>query len=129
MALVPVLQSINPELVERRGDLSVYRIDVDARLMGRPGFLHGGAIGALFDAALSLKIGEVLSGQDVQAQVLDMGIEYLRGGALAETWVEVSLVRAGFRIVNLAATAWQDSRDRPIANCRMMFKVERAKPA
>ncbi len=129
MARTPVLQCLEPKLIERSGSRSVYTMVVDDRLIGRPGFLHGGAIGAMFEAAISLTLSEVLSGQDAQARALDMSIEYLRGGALAETWVEVSVVRAGFRIVNMGATAWQEDPGRPIARCRMMFKLERPTPA
>jgi acyl-coenzyme A thioesterase PaaI-like protein len=54
-------------------------------------------------------------------RVVDFSIDYLRAGKMTETYAECSVVRQGRKIVNVSITAWQTTRDKPIATARVHF--------
>lgn len=87
-------------------------------VVGRPGFLHGGAIAGLLElAALAEARRRVPEG--VTAKPVNISVDYLRGGRAAPTYAEASVVRLGRTVANLSATAWQDDRATPIATARL----------
>lgn len=99
-------------------------------LTGRPGFLHGGAIGGLLEmAALSALRAELdAAGDDAVIKPITVTVDYRRGGRTVDTYASGSISRLGSRIANLEAVAWQDDRARPVASARMNVLLRRAEP-
>ena len=95
------------------------------QLLGRPGYLHGGAIAGVLEYACYMTLVDALGDPATAARPVTVTLDYLRGGALVETRACATILRMGKRIAHLEAFAWQDDRDRPIASARMNFLLIR----
>ena len=114
-------------LVEEPGDTApVYRMDFGQHVIGRPGFLHGGAIGGLLEMAAigALKQALAIEGE-ARIKPINLTVDYMRGGRDKPTFARGSVTRLGTRIANVEAVAWQDDPDRPIAAARINFLIAR----
>ena len=94
-------------------------------VIGRPGFLHGGAIAGLLEFAAFTALGRALGDSSVSMKPITVTVDYLRGGVNADTFAEAIIERLGNRIANVEAFAWQAERTRPIASARINFLLER----
>jgi uncharacterized protein (TIGR00369 family) len=94
-------------------------------LLGRPGFLHGGAIAGLLENAAWMTVLDAIP-DDARIKSITVTVDYLRGGAMAETYAEAQIVRLGRRIANVLVTAWQEDRTKPIASANLKMMIERA---
>jgi acyl-coenzyme A thioesterase PaaI-like protein len=54
-------------------------------------------------------------GAPLRFKPVNVTVEFLRGGTEQPTYASARVTRAGRRIVNLTAEAWQDDRAKPIA--------------
>ena len=100
-------------------------------VVGRPGFLHGGAIAGLLEfAALGTLYEALADDPDVSAKPINVSVDFMRGGIDAETYAAAVVTRLGKRVANVEAHAWQQHRDKPIAAARMNLLLSRgATPA
>lgn len=95
-------------------------------VMGRPGFLHGGAIGGLLEmAALTALHARFDAGSRPRIKPINVTVDYRRGGREAETFALGTIARLGTRVANLEASAWQEDRLKPIAVARMNVLLAR----
>ncbi len=94
-------------------------------VIGRPGFLHGGAIAGLCEYAAFAALGAALGDEPVRMKPITVSVDYLRGGRLEPTRARAEIVRLGRRIAHLEVRAWQDDEERPIALARLNFLLER----
>lgn len=98
-----------------------------ATLLGRPGYLHGGAIGGLLEMAAIVALRHALSAEGGgQITPINVTIDYRRGGREKPTHAKGVVTRLGGRVANVEASAWQDDRARPIAAARMNYLLVRA---
>jgi uncharacterized protein (TIGR00369 family) len=89
-------------------------------VIGRPGFLHGGAIAGLLEfAALGILYERLGDGSAMIVKPIDVSVDFLRAGADRDTFAAAIVTRFGKRIANVEARAWQQDRTRPIAAARM----------
>ena len=98
-------------------------------VLGRPGFLHGGAIAGLLEFAAFTALARALGNRPAAMKPVTITVDYMRGGAqaLGDTFAAARIERLGKRIANVESFAWQQDRDRPIAAARINFLL-RAKP-
>src|SRR5438874_1458231 len=61
-------------------------------VLGRPGFLHGGAIGGLCEFAAYGSLRAALSDDTVRMKPITVTVDYLRGGKLVPTRARAELV-------------------------------------
>ena len=94
-------------------------------VIGRPGFLHGGAIAGLLEFAAFTALGRAIGNDAVVMKPITVTVDYLRGGIKADTFAEAIIERLGKRIANVEAFAWQAERTKPIASARINFLLER----
>lgn len=94
-------------------------------LLGRPGYLHGGAIAGLLECACYMTLVDAIGDPATAARPVTVTIDYLRGGKLVETHACATILRLGKRIAHLEGFAWQSDRDKPIASARMNFLLLR----
>jgi uncharacterized protein (TIGR00369 family) len=94
-------------------------------VVGRPGFLHGGAIAGLLEFAALGAVYEALE-PGAQVRPINVSVDFLRGGIDHDTWAAAVVTRLGKRVANVEAHAWQQDRARPIAGARMNLMVRRA---
>jgi acyl-coenzyme A thioesterase PaaI-like protein len=108
--------------LELEGDELRGRLAYSPRNIGNAGLpaLHGGSIASLLE---STAIFELLWRQEpvVLPKVVSITVEYLRSGKPVETWARARVTRAGRRIANVHASAWQDDPARPIATATVML--------
>jgi uncharacterized protein (TIGR00369 family) len=94
-------------------------------VVGRPGFLHGGAIAGLLEFAAFTALDRALGDGDVTKKPVTVTVDYLRGGTPQDTYAEAVIERLGKRMANVEAFAWQGEPGRPIASARINFLLER----
>ena len=94
-------------------------------VIGRPGFLHGGAIAGLLEFAAFTALDRVLGDEQVIRKPVTVTVDYMRGGGRRDTYAEAVIERLGKRMANVEAFAWQGERERPIASARINFLLER----
>jgi uncharacterized protein (TIGR00369 family) len=94
-------------------------------LLGRPGFIHGGAIAGLLEMAAFAKLFEEFGDDHPRIKPVNVTVDFMRGGRPLETRAEGRVTRIGARIANVTAEAWQDDRSKPIAAARMNLLLDR----
>ena len=90
-------------------------------VVGRPGYLHGGAIAGLLEFAAYGELARAVEGRGVTPKPISVTIDYLLGGRNRDTFASATIERLGARIANVEAFAWQTDRGTPIASCRINF--------
>ena len=97
-------------------------------VLGRPGFLHGGAIAGLLEFAAFTALAKALGEESATMKPVTITVDYMRGGteALGDTFAAAHIERLGKRIANVEALAWQQDRSKPIAAARINFLIERS---
>jgi len=95
-------------------------------VLGRPGFVHGGAIGGLLEMAAIVALKEALEAEGGgRIKPINVTVDFMRGGREKPTRAQGTITRLGNRVANVEATAWQDDRTRPIAAARMNYLIAR----
>lgn len=98
----------------------------DDAVLGRPGFLHGGAIAGMLEmAAFAALHAELKGGRKPRFKPINITVDYMRGGREKLTRAVGIVTRIGTRIANVEAVAWQDERDKPIAAARINVLIAR----
>ena len=96
------------------------------QVIGRPGFLHGGAIAGLLEfAALGTLYDQLGDEAPVTLKPINVTVDFMRGGTDHDTFAAATIARLGNRIANVEAHAWQQDRARPIAAARMNLMIRR----
>ena len=90
-------------------------------VLGRPGYLHGGAIAGLLEFAAYGELARALDGRGLRPKPISVTVDYLLGGKDRDTFAAATIERLGARIANVESVAWQKSRDTPIASARINF--------
>jgi uncharacterized protein (TIGR00369 family) len=95
-------------------------------VVGRPGYLHGGAIAGLLEFAAFGALYEALGSQDAKVKPVNVTVQYMRGGIQHDTFASAAVTRLGKRVANVEAHAWQLDRARPIAAAQLNILLRRA---
>ena len=95
-------------------------------VLGRPGFLHGGAIAGLLEMAAIVALRHALAEEGGgRIKPVNVSLDFMRGGRDKPTRAAGIVTRLGARVANVEASAWQDAPDRPIAKARMNYLLAR----
>ena len=111
--------------IEEREDGPLFVMPFHQDVVGRPGFLHGGAIAGLLEFAAFTTLKRALGGREAQMKPITVTVDYMRGGTAQETFAGAMVERLGARIANVEAHAWQKDRAEPIASARLNFLLAR----
>ena len=95
-------------------------------VVGRPGFLHGGAIAGLLEFAAYGELARALEGRGLRPKPISVTVDFLLGGRDRDTFAAATIGRLGARIANVEAVAWQKDRATPIASARINFLLAAA---
>lgn len=121
IATIPYAVTIGVEC-QRFGDEVMFKLPRKKSNIGNPILpaIHGGVIGGFMEISASLHL---LMFQDTPKlpKIVDISLDYLRAGLDRDTYVECKLTRQGSRVANVIVTAWQKSRNEPIALARAHF--------
>ena|SRR3712207_981165 len=122
--LPPYAELLGLSTSRDEGGKLVWTMPFREQVVGRPGFLHGGAIAGLLEfAALGALYDEV--GEDVTVKPINVTVEFMRGGTAQETYAAAEISRLGHRVANVEARAWQQDRAKPIASATMNVLLRR----
>jgi uncharacterized protein (TIGR00369 family) len=94
-------------------------------VLGRPGYLHGGAIAGLLEIAAFGAVREALGDGTVRIKPINVTTSFMRGGTARETFASAAVTRLGARVANVEAHAWQGDRARPIASAQLNMLLKR----
>ena len=94
-------------------------------VVGRPGYLHGGAIAGLLEFAAFTTLAREIDDEAATMKPITVTVDYMRGGTPQDTYAEALIERLGKRMANVEAFAWQGARDKPIASARINFLLDR----
>ena len=94
-------------------------------VIGRPGYLHGGAIAGLLEVAAFSMLAHEIADDTVVMKPVTVTVDYMRPGVDRETFASAVVGRLGATMANVEAFAWQEDRDQPIAAARLNFLLER----
>jgi len=84
--------------------------------------LHGGVVGGFLELAALAELAA--SAPDGHApRTVDITIDDLRPARALTTYARAEVIKRGRRVINLQATAWQDSPATPVATLRGHFVV------
>lgn len=126
MSLPPYAETLG--ITSHRADDGTLRFAMpfgDA-VLGRPGYLHGGAIAGLLEfAALGAFYDALGTREGVTVKPINVTVQYMRGGTNHETFASAVVTRLGNRVANVEAHAWQQERDKPIASAQMNVLIRR----
>ena len=123
--LPPYADTLGISIVDGPGGERLYRMPFGDTVLGRPGYLHGGAIAGLLElAAMGTMIRE-LADEDATVKPINMSVSFMRGGVDQDTFAAASITRLGARVANVEAHAWQADRAKPIASAQLNLLIRR----
>jgi uncharacterized protein (TIGR00369 family) len=108
-----------------RRDGAVLTMPFGAHLIGSPGRLHGGSVAGLMEIAANLAVRTALEGAKAAIKPVNVTVDYLREGALEDSFAEAFIMRMGRRVANVRVEAWQSERKRLIATAHMNLLIIR----
>tara|TARA_B100000929_G_scaffold197322_1_gene156503 strand:+ start:84 stop:497 length:414 start_codon:yes stop_codon:yes gene_type:complete len=97
-------------------------------VVGRPGFLHGGAISGLLEIASIAALRAALAESETKVRIkpINVTVDFMRGGIDQDTFAIGRITRLGRTLANVEAVAWQDDRNRLIASAQMHYLLRSA---
>jgi uncharacterized protein (TIGR00369 family) len=122
--LPPYAQLLQCRLEELDGE-SVIIIPFHEDVVGRPGYLHGGAIAGLLEIAAFTALAREIGNPAVAMKPITVTVDYMRPAGHHETHASAVIQRLGTSIANVEAFAWQQVREEPVASARLNFLLER----
>lgn len=129
---------------DRRGDELTALLPFDDKLIGNPFLpaIHGGVTAAFLEITAMITLSwsylwpEIESGRldpDTLTagtlprlpKTIDFTVDYLRSGLPRDAYARARVTRSGRRYASVHTQAWQDNRDRPIAQATAHFLMPR----
>ena len=124
--LPPYARFLGIEVRRSEAGEPLYMMPFGDVVLGRPGYLHGGAISGLLEfAAIGALFEEIGEGESVTVKPINVTVNFMRGGTDHDTFAAATVTRLGNRIANVEAHAWQTDRARPIAAAQMNLLLRR----
>jgi uncharacterized protein (TIGR00369 family) len=122
----PYAQTMGFGMTRDEGGRLLLTMAFETNKMGRPGFLHGGAIAGMLEAVAYQTLAEALGDEDhPKIKPINVTVTFLRGGRDHITYARATIERLGRRIANIEAVAWQDDPTKPIATAQMNVMLDR----
>lgn len=101
------------------GDELLFVLPANEDNIGNPTLpaLHGGCIGGFMENSAIMHVLAMIETTRIP-KVVDFSLDYLRPGRFRDTYASCTVVRQGRKVVNVSISAWQTTKDEPIANAR-----------
>lgn len=120
-SLPPYAQLLQLHTAEAADGQRLFVMPFHDDVIGRPGYLHGGAIAGLLEFAAYGELARALDGRGLRPKPISVTVDYLLGGKDRDTFAAATIERLGARVANVEAVAWQKDRSTPIASARINF--------
>ena len=124
-ALPPYAQLLRLQADQDQDGKPLFVMPFHEDVVGRPGFLHGGAIAGLLEFAAFVTLRHALGDVPAEMKPITVTVDYMRGGLPRDTFAAATVERLCARIANVEAQAWQKDRKKPIAAAQMNFLLVR----
>jgi uncharacterized protein (TIGR00369 family) len=126
VALPPYAQFLGISVARDEDGRLVFTMPFGDAVVGRPGYVHGGAIAGLLEIAAFGTLRDAL-GADSGATIKPINVTttFMRGGVPHDTHASAAITRLGARVANVEAHAWQKDRAKPIASAQMNLLIRR----
>ena len=95
------------------------------KLIGNPLLpaLHGGATAALLEIAAVVQVAAAFP-EPRLPRPINVSVAYLRSGKPRDVFARARIAKAGRRVVQVLAEAWQDDPEQPIATVTAHFILD-----
>jgi uncharacterized protein (TIGR00369 family) len=123
--LPPYADTLGISILDGPGGEQLYMMPFGNTVLGRPGFLHGGAISGLLELAAMGTVIRALADEAATVKPINMTVSFMRGGVVHDTFASAIITRLGGRVANVEAHAWQHNRAKPIASAQLNLLVRR----
>lgn len=125
LALPPYARALGMNVDSFEHDIPVIAMPFSDIVLGRPGFLHGGAMAGLLEIAAMASLHTALNkrGQKYSVKQINVTVDFMRGGANHMSYAKGKISRLGRRLANVEASIWQEDRDRIICAAQMHYLV------
>jgi len=117
--LPPYARSLGIFIAGDDGGVPLVACDAAEHILGRPGFWHGGVIGSLLETAALGAAAATPKAKGKLLRIANLTVQFTRGGGMERLFALGRVERAGRRLLNLRAEAWQQDRARPVATATM----------
>lgn len=124
--LPPYAETLGISIEDGPDGEPLYRMPFGDTVLGRPGYLHGGAISGLLEIAAMATVIRALTDEEATVKPINMTVSFMRGGVVHDTFASAIIARLGSRVANIEAHAWQQDRAKPIASAHLNLLVRRA---
>ncbi len=140
---VPYIQYLGIRF-DRCGDELTGVLPFREELIGNPFLpaIHGGVTAAFLEVTAMVSLSYVWLWEDVESgsikvedleagdlprlpKTIDFTVDYLRSGLPRDAYARARVTRSGRRYASVQAEAWQDNRDRPMAQATAHFLMPR----
>jgi acyl-coenzyme A thioesterase PaaI-like protein len=123
LELPPYAQSLGMIVERIEGGLPLIACEASELVLGRPGFWHGGVIGGLLEVAALAAVRTATGVEQCRIRPVNVTVQFMRAATMERAFAIGCIERAGRRIVNVTASAWQDDRDKHIAALQMTLAL------
>ncbi len=125
ITLPPYAKSLGMRIDSYEGDTPIIAMPFSDIVIGRPGFLHGGAMAGLLEIAAMASLRSALNkrGIDYSVKQINVTVDFMRGGASQTSYAIGKVNRLGRRLANVEAAIWQEDRERIICAAHMHYLV------
>ena len=129
VAMPPYALALQIAATGEEDGLPVLRMPFRDEVLGRPGFLHGGAISGLLEIASMAALYSALAAEALEMRLkpVNVTVDFMRGGIDHDTFAVGRITRLGRTMANVEAVAWQDDRNRLIASAQMHYLLRAPK--
>jgi len=121
--LPPYAQNLGMFVGRFEDGLPLIACEASELVQGRPGLWHGGVIGGLLEVAALTAIRARLGIEGKRLKVVNVTVQFMRSAPMTRAYALGNIERAGRRLVNVTASAWQDDRARHIAAAQMTVQL------
>ncbi len=109
--------------LERHGE--GFRMPFSPHLIGSPGRLHGGTLAGLMEIVANIAVSDALNDPTATIKPVNVTVDYLREGAMEDSFAAAIIMRLGRRVANVRVETWQSDRSRVISTARMNLLIVR----
>lgn len=119
---LPYARLLGVEMQADGADSLLFSLPFQAQNIGNDQLpaLHGGVIAGFMEAAALLHLVCTRESAEIPRTV-DFSVDYLRSGKAETLYASCSITKQGKRVANVQMTAWQESKDKPVAVARAHF--------
>jgi uncharacterized protein (TIGR00369 family) len=127
LMLPPYAIALDMEVAGMHDNAPLISMPYSEKVLGRPGFLHGGAISGLLEMAAVAALQHALRERSDMAtfKQVNVTIDFMRGGTMQASHAVGIITRLGRNMANVEARAWQDDPAKPMAMAQLHYLLRR----